>query len=232
MFTRAQIEAITASVLRELASRGVAVAPASSLNPSPTVMRSAGSAIGSPVGSALLVELDQRVISEDVLAAANASGKSITIPAGAIITPSGHDFIRRNGVTVTSVLSAGHSTTAGAVILIGTSFTAKSAANTAKWTIVAAGCERDAAKKALKQLPKPVVCCGGEPSVTACLLNRDHKLRVAVVTPNTDVSRLARVMNPQAICLDAASWSSAQLIKVLKTMSPGSTAPTSWKELI
>ena len=228
-FTPQQIETITRSVLRELASRGVSVpVPATTLKSSPKASALVAATGGETVG------VNEKVISEEILVTDNAAGKSINIPAGAIITPSGHDYIRRNGITVTSVLStntAGQPTADGAIILIGASFTATAAANTAKWAIVAAGCERDAARKVRKQISKPVVCCGGEPSVTACLLNRDSQLRVAVVNQNTDVGRLARLMNPQVICLDTAGWSSAQLLKVLKAMTLGKAAPTSWKEL-
>lgn len=226
-FSREQIEAVTASVLRELASRGVAVAASSSLVTTKIVSPVAGPGNGDN-GS---VALSEKVISEETLAAAKAIGKNVEIPAGAIITPSGHDYIRRNRITVTSLLATGKTSAEGMLIVVGQSATAASAAKTAKWSVIAAGCERDAAKKVRQQLSKPVICCGGEPAVTACLLNRDGDLRVAVVTQNTDVRRLGKLMNPQVICLDAAGWSSAQLLKLLRAMPFGAGQPASWKEL-
>ncbi len=229
-FSAEQIEAITTSVLRELASRGVAVAAAEKSGTPADAVAPIGVA-SSPDQRNAVVALTGKVISEQALVAINASGLTITIPAGAIITPSGHDYIRRNGITVTSVLSTGKSAAGGTIIVVGNCFAATSAAKTAMWTTITAGCEFDAAKKSRKQLPNPVVCCGGEPSVTACLLNRNSDVRVAVVTQNTDVSRLVRVMNPQVICLDAAGWSYAQLLKLLRMMPFGATIPASWKEI-
>ena len=86
MFTTAQIEAITASVLRELASRGVAVGA----NPRSGTRQSSVSAVSPKSGDSGYVIAD-KVVTEDALVAAGAAGQTVSLPVGAIITPSGHD---------------------------------------------------------------------------------------------------------------------------------------------
>jgi hypothetical protein len=220
-FSSGQIEQITQSVLRELRSRGVVVAADRRVSDAPQA-----SANGQVV-------LQHRVITEDILAEAGVAGRSVTIPAGAVITPSGHDYIRRHQVTIASGVSGKSHVTAGVLVCIGTASSVKAAAGSAKWTTVAAGCERDAAKKIQAEaLAKPVVCCGGEPSAVACLLNRDAGLRVAVISRGTDIDRLMALMNPQAVCLDATGWSFAELVRLFRQLGmSGNTVPSGWKEL-
>lgn len=223
-YTKTQIEAITASVLRELASRGVAVA-ASSSNSKPKASVSNDVASGLP--------LNDKVVTEEALVAAGAAGKTVSIAAGAIITPSGHDYIRRNGVVVSSHIGSSIATSTGGILIaIGHSSSAISAAATAKWELVSAGCEFDAASKATQQNSRPIVCTGGEQSITACLINRKADLRAAVVTQNTDIKHLTSVMNPQVLCLDSSAWPFAAMLRLFRTLSAvSSTTPADWKEL-
>jgi len=225
-FTTQQIEAITASVLQELASRGVAVAASSSVN---------GKLLASePHAVAAKFPLNEKVVTEDALIAVGAAGQTVSLPIGAIITPSGHDYIRRNGVTITSGTSTSGTaeSASGLLIMIGNSTSAVSAASTAKWQVIEAGCEFDAAGKATQEHQSPIVCTGGEPSVTACLVNRHADIRAAVVTQNTDIKLLTNVMNPQVLCLDSSGWSFAALLRLFRTLTTvGSAAPAGWKEL-
>ena len=225
-FSNQQIEAITASVLRELASRGVAVAASSSANGKPQASASQVVASG--------LSLGDKVVTEDALVAIGAAGQTVSLPMGAIITPSGHDYIRRNGVTVNNGIrtSATAESASGLLIMIGNSTTAVSAASTAKWQVVEAGCEFDAAGTATQKQQSRIVCTGGEPSVTACLVNRSADIRAAVVTQNTDIKLLTTVMNPQVLCLDSSGWSFAALLRLFRTLTNvSSTAPAGWKEL-
>jgi len=228
-FTSQQIEAITASVLRELASRGVAVAA----NLRSGTRQSSVAEVRSESGDSGYVIAD-KVVTEDALVAAGAAGQTVSLTVGAIITPSGHDYIRRNGVTVTSGIntSATAKSASGLLIMIGNCSSALSAASTAKWQVVEAGCEFDAATKATKQNQSPIVCTGGEPSVTACLVNRNADIRAAVVTQNTDIELLTSVMNPQVLCLDSSGWSFAALLRLFRQLSvSNSAAPAGWKEV-
>jgi hypothetical protein len=227
IFTNQQIEAITASVLRELASRGVAVAPTSSFHPTPTATPAADPVEGLADG----VGLKDRVVTEGALIAVGAAGQKISLPVGAIITPSGHDYIRRNGVTIINGTPSTVTSGSGLLIVIGNSNSAVSAASTAQWQVIKAGCEFDAARKATKKHSSPIVCTGGEPSVTACLVNRNADIRAAVVTQNTDIKLLISVMNPQVFCLDSSGWTFAALLRLFRTLTNVGSAPAGWREL-
>mgnify|MGYP003559101106 FL=1 len=47
------------------------------------------------------ITINNRVVSENVLQTANAAGRTISLQPGTVITPSGRDFIRKNGVRLT-----------------------------------------------------------------------------------------------------------------------------------
>lgn len=221
-FSATQIEAITQGVLQQLRSRGVVVS------------QSANSPVANGGGDEKVtggITLSSKVITEDMLAAADVAGKSVRIPLGSVITPSGHDYIRRHHVIVQTGEPTAAVGSVGTLITMNNFATAASAASTAKWAKLAADCEFQAAAIAQKHLPGKVVCCVAEPSTTACLLNRDRSIRAAVITENTDIGVLDSTMNPHVVCLNPIGWSFAALLRLLKQVSPGDAAPSSWKEL-
>ncbi|MDG1893368.1 MAG: hypothetical protein P8J37_00515 [Fuerstiella sp.] len=217
-FNSQQIEAITQSVLRELHARGV--------------VSTAARNTSVDTSTAPVAVLQQKVITEDTLAAAGAAGHSLAIPAGAIITPSGHDYIRRHAVSISSGLPSASATT-GSLISVGDCSTAASAAAAVNWNIVVAGCEFEAATEAEKVAAShPVACCGRQPSITACVMNRNTSLRAAVVTQTTDMDLLVSAMNPQVICLDSNGWTFTELRRLFQQMTTASSVtPADWKEL-
>ncbi|MCP4171751.1 MAG: hypothetical protein GY758_13365 [Fuerstiella sp.] len=221
-FSSQQIEAITQSVLRELHARGVVSAAAV-----------AARNTSDDTSAAPVAVLQQKVITEDTLAAADAAGHSLAIPAGAVITPSGHDYIRRHAVSISSGLPSASTATTGTLISVGDCTAASSAAAAANWTIVAAGCEFEAAAEAEQVTERhPVACCSRQPSIAACLVNRDSSIRAAVVTQNTDMNLLFSAMNPQVICLDSNGWTFTELRRLFRRISAVSRAtPAGWKEL-
>lgn len=220
-FSSQQIEAITQRVLRELNSRGIAVASARPPN---------GKSQAASKSETNGLPLNEKVITEESLVAAAAAGRTISVAAGAIITPSGHDYIRRHSITISSTVARKTASSTGTVITVGECSAATSAASTAGWTALTAGCERDAASKARELMGSPVVCCGGVASITACLLNRSEKVRAAVVTLQTDVPALTAAMQPNVLCLESA-WAFSQLLKLLRGHSAGNGTPAGWKEL-
>ncbi|MCA9050556.1 MAG: hypothetical protein KDA89_17585 [Planctomycetaceae bacterium] len=233
-FSESQIEVITQSVLRELSSRGIAVANAAltgeSLNAPPEAKTQAAVEARNVLASGC--RLNDRVITEEILAGYSASGQ-VTVRSDAVITPSGHDYIRRSGLTVVrGVVGASRSGT-GTLLAVGNCATAISAAAAAGWKTVEAGCEWDAARKATPLLNKErVVCCGGEASVTACLLNRNADVRAAVVTPASDTDKVIRKMNPQVVCLNHSGWSFVAVTRLLRSLASVSlAAPEKWREL-
>ncbi len=238
------IEQIVQSVMRELQARET---PGGSSARTENALQPAGSKADTTVSSssglsdaqkpdpltAAPVVISGHVISEHVLASANVAGKQIVISPGAVFTPSGRDFVRKNGVRLSSKL-AGQSEMAGSglLVLIGNAPTATAAAASVGWKVETAKTEHEAATIAESHLQKQVVACmGGEPSLVACLLNRNPSVRAAVVTKNTSMAVLGKSMNPHVVCFESAGWSFAETMRLLKSLRKSSAAPAGWMEL-
>lgn len=232
MFSESQIEAITQSVLRELSSRGIAVANAALSGGAfgSKTETQADAAAQSDLASGC--GLNDRVITEEVLSGYTTTGQ-VTVRPDAVITPSGHDYIRRSGLTVVRGVVGASLSGVGTLVAVGSCATVMSAAAAAGWKTVEVGCEWDAARKATPLLNKErVVCCGGETSVTACLLNRNADVRAAVVTPASDTDKVIRRMNPQVVCLNHSGWSFVAVTRLLRSLASVSlAAPEKWREL-
>ena len=218
-----QIERITQGVLQELRSRGVIVsASATNVDPvSESVVVRDECAV--PAG---------QVITEDCLVQLSAAGRTLAVPSSAVITPSGRDYIRKHRISVKRGTAASVPAT-GVLFTIGDCPSAASAANVAGWQTKAADCEWDAARLTLAEIQhdRRVVCCGGQPAVVSCLLNRDQTCRAAVITPDTARRHLIELMNPQIWCLASKGWSFAELLNLLRgTGQAGTEAPTGWNE--
>ncbi len=178
------------------------------------------------------LQIGSRVVSENVLIAANAAGRAISLAAGAVITPSGRDYIRKNGVRLSSDV-AGKSDTShgGTFIVIGDNLNS-SAASAAGWKTLTAKTELDAAILASKVFTTGMVTSfGGEPSIVACVLNRNPAVRAAVITRSTNLAALTSLMNPQVVCLDSTAWSFVELLRLLRGLSMFAAIPKHWKEL-
>lgn len=214
------IDQIVQNVMREMQSRVATV-------DAPARMRS------EPTATLETLQIGSRVVSEDVLAKANAAGRAISLSSGAVITPSGRDYIRKNGIRLASDVVGGKSgkPVGGTFIVIGNDATT-SAASAAGWKLLTAKSEFDAAAMTAEKLTTGLVASfGGEPSVVACLLNRNPTVRAAVVTRTTNLATLTTVLNPQVVCLDSACWSFAELLRLLRGLSLSAAIPKNWKEL-
>ncbi|MCH2202297.1 MAG: hypothetical protein MK102_10025 [Fuerstiella sp.] len=178
-------------------------------------------------------ELAQHVITEHVLAGHVPDGGTISIPVGAVITPSGRDYIQRHRLHVSKTSPASATSTVGVVIVVGELYSVSASAASAGWSVVPASCNFDAANQiAQREANGPVVCCSSKPSVIACLVNRNSRRRAAVVNSQTCLADLLSEMNPDTVCLSACGWSFAELSRVLKDLSSrGETVPAAWKEL-
>ena len=188
--------------------------------------------IPAPDSSEAIVQIDSKVITEEVLNAARAAGRIIAINPDAVVTPSARDYIRRNAVQLTSRMVGSVTATSGLLIGIGASSLAFSAAAAADWKTLAVSTEREAAAITAQHITTGLVTCiGGEPSVVACLLNRNQAVRAAVVTRVTNLVTLAALMNPQVVCLEASGWSFGELLKVFRSLAATRTAPVDWQEM-
>ena len=178
------------------------------------------------------LQIGSRVVSENVLISANAAGRAITLAAGAVITPSGRDYIRKNGVRLASDVGLKNSVSNGGTFISIGDITTSSAAAAAGWKMLTAPTEFGAATLASEKLATGIVTSfGGEPSVVACLLNRNPAVRAAVVTRTTNLATLTSIMNPQVVCLDSTAWSFAELLRLLRGLSMSSVIPKQWKEI-
>lgn len=178
------------------------------------------------------LQIGSRVVSEDVLITANAAGRAISLAAGAVITPSGRDYIRKNGVRLASEVGGKSGTLNGGTFIVIGDISNSSAASATGWKTLNAKSESDAALLASEKLTCGMVTSfGGEPSIVACLLNRNPAVRAAVVTRTTNLATLTSVMNPQVVCLDSTGWSFAELLRLLRGLSMSAAIPKQWKEL-
>lgn len=223
----AYIDQIVQNVMREMKPRVTVPAAVSA----PVTTSHAKPVTATEPSTALTIAA--KVVSEDILVAARAEGKTIVLQAGAIITPSGKDYIRKNGVTVAgSALNKPATVSTGSFIVVGNNATCQSAASATGWKTLAVSNELDAALAASQTLKNGItVTCGGEPSIVACLLNRNADVRAAVITKATNLLMLTTVMSPQVVCLDSSGWSFGDILKLLRSLS-AANRPQGWKEIV
>ena len=217
------IDQIVQNVMREMQTR-VPVPDAAA----PVVARTTTDVVPATTSA---LQITAKVISEDILIAAQAAGKTISLQPGAIVTPSGRDFIRKNNVRLTSLVGGKSFAARGTFIVVGSNTGAVPAATTAEWATTVAATEIAAASAALEYMSKGLVTCfGGEPSIVACLLNRNQSVRAAVITKATNLLTLTSVMSPQVVCMDSSGWSFGDILKLLRSLS-AANQPQGWKEI-
>lgn len=218
-----QIEMVTAGVLQELRSRGVIASTANSGASTAETVAVADTECAVPAG---------QVITEECLVRLSAAGRTVAIPPTAIITPSGRDYIRQHGISVKRGTKASLQGS-GTLLTIGDCPSAVSAAGVAGWQSESADCEWSAARLTLSQIESNgrVVCCGGQPAIVSCLLNRDPNCRAAVITPGAAHRQLVELMNPQVWCLSPEGWSFAELLHLFRASGlTDVSAPSNWRE--
>lgn len=213
------IDQIVRNVMRDMQSRKSSNGPTAPITVQPVE------------DLASVVRIDNKVITEEVLVKARAAGRAVALSPAAVMTPSARDFIRRNDVRLASRAQGSAAATSGLLIGIGSETLAFSAAGAAGWKTLATASEIDAATIVSRQEVPAIVTCGGEPSVVACLLNRNPAMRAAVITRSTNLVTLATVMNPQVVCLESFGWSFGELLRTLRSLSTSGLVPTTWKEL-
>lgn len=222
-----KIDEIVRNVLRELQTRA-AVPPTTPVQPPAAKPTAASTGRSDDV-----VVIRGRVVTEDVLAESRVAGKTVSLMRGAILTPSGRDYIRKNAVRLSSILPEPEVSVRGIVLIAGKSQTAQAAAQAASWkvsqvedSLAAAVAARDAVASVR------VLCVTEDPSIVACLLNREATIRSAVLGRSEGFEKLIRRMHPNVVCLSSDGWSFSELTRLLRLMSSFSGPPDSWKELI
>ena len=181
------------------------------------------------------VMLKESVITEDLLAKHGAAGRTVHISTAAVVTPSGRDYVRRHQVML-QVASDSSATAAdtGHIFVVGDAHGISTAATSAGWAVSPASGNFDAANQvAQTSITKRSVCCSTQPSVIACLVNRNTQHRAAVLTAQTCVIELLREMNPTTICLCPVGWTFAELKRLLQRLgAQGTECPAAWREIV
>jgi len=218
-----KIDEIVRNVLRELEARRTA--------PGSVPGKSAEKSVGVEASPVLVIR--ERVISESVLAASGAAGKTVSLMRGAILTPSGRDYIRKYSVRLCSLVPEPERSVTGLVLISGKSPTAQSAAQAAGWKVAAVEDGFAAAVMARTAVAmQRVICVTDDPSIVACLLNRDSAVRSAVVSGQKGLEKLIRSMHPNVVCLASEGWSFSDLTRLLRLMSSVNGPADSWKEIV
>lgn len=232
-FTTQQVESITQRVIQQLRGRGIAigVSPASQPARREAQGKTAAVKTSGPASEADVIDIRSKIITEDVLIDAQVAGRLVRFPEGALVTPSGRDYLRLKGVRIADGGSVVAEQLRGVAILSETSVTLLSALKTAGWSAVTATSDFQAATKAAQDCNTAMLLSARQPSVAACLLNRNKAFRAAVVSTSTDWTKLQTVMNPNLICLNPKGWSIAGLVSLLKQLSENPQQPAMWQEI-
>jgi hypothetical protein len=213
------IDQIVRTVLREMQSRTVS---------SQSAPNSTEHAQQSADGSAELLRIHEPVVTEAVLVHAGAADRAISLIPGAVLTPSGRDYVRKNNIRLSSSVSRASRSVSpstkhvaevqGLLIALPGSAIAVSSAAAAGWGSITVQNDSEAAAKAAELARvRSVVCFGGEASLVACLLNRNAAIRAAVIESSTDLTSLNQVMAPNVLCLNSLGWSFGSLLRLMRT---------------
>lgn len=226
-FTRQQVESITQQVLHELRNSGVAV----HAQPPRAAQSQTAAASTGMVQKASSIEVHGLIITEDTLIAAKAEGRTIRISSGAVITPSARDYISQHEINLSNSRFAKPAALKGVAIVSASSTTLQAALRSAQWPVVTSTTDFHAATEVATNENTIMLCSVQQPSVAACLLNRNQRFRAAVVNPTDHLSALQTAMAANVICLNPKGWSIAGLMSLLQELSVGRNQPALWKEI-
>ncbi|MFM7057966.1 MAG: hypothetical protein ACKO2P_13685 [Planctomycetota bacterium] len=246
-----RVEEIVRQVLQQLqagrtapsAAAAAAAAPALRSASSVPVVAPVTTSVPVPASGDAVLRIADRAVTEAVLQAAGAAGRTVSLVRGAVLTPSGRDFVRRHNVRLSSFVAgmttaaataagAAVAVTPGILIVCGRETTARSAATALNWTIREVVDEFTAARTAQEVLPgRRVVCVGCEPAMAACVLNRNASVRAAVLERAHGMERLLERMQPHAVCLQSSGWSLLQLTRLLERLQRPVRQPAGWVEV-
>lgn len=237
-----RVEEIVRQVLQELQAGRIALtasAAASTISgpASERPFQPEKSVAGSEAG---VLRIPERAVTEGVLQAAGAAGRTVSLVRGAVLTPSGRDYVRRHNVRLSSSVPGMGTGSGGAAVsgipgvltVAGRESTARAVALAAGWTIREVVDEFSAAGAALEALSaRRVVCVGVEPAIAACVLNRNGSVRAAVLERAAGMERILERMQPHVVCLQSSGWSHLQLSRLLAQLQRPVQQPSVWTEL-
>jgi hypothetical protein len=204
---RTLVDQIVSNVLQEMRARGLARPNRTGDDSRPLT----------EVAPQSTLHLNSPVITEEVLQTANAAGRKVAFPISAVITPSGREFIRQHRVTITTAAPDDGQPQAGMMVINGDVVAAITAAESSHWSVELQQSDHAVAESAQTHaLQSVVACCCAEPSLVACLINRNADLRAAVLDTQTEIAALISAMQPHVFCFRNSGWSLLQLRKLLR----------------
>jgi hypothetical protein len=239
------IDRIVANVLQQLgATGGAAPAPVHSSTSNRTAFsrdpqESAPAAAGR-------IELDDRVITAELLAERVNGAAVVAIAPKSILTPSARDFVNERGLRIdrasTAAAQAGRAASrepaSGAadhqpsttnhkpllVIVRNTDAVARLWTDLqATWSRELLGCPDDAASLTIRELARgavqTVVILAEQTQRAACLANRSPAVKAAAVRDAGDVAQVRRQLRANAWCIDPTRMSWFELRNVLSAVT-------------
>ena len=195
-----------------------------------------GSETAQPAAAGL--ELTESVITEDLLIEKAAGKGPIRIDSGAVITPSGRDWLRKHGVAWkrSDRKPKGSRTTAWRLI-VATPSDAVGKLNDELtrwgWTVDCVGSAEEAAVCGVTSLSGEstgVVVLTSEPERVACRANRHQHVRAASVAAVADVTRVRQQLGANFVTLCPGERGFFELRNMLKTLAAGGPpqVPENW----
>lgn len=184
------------------------------------------------------LELTENVITEDLLSEKATGASEIRLSPTAVITPSGRDWLRKQGVlwersdrTPSSRKSAAWrlivATTADAADKLTEEVTRWG------WTLDCVGGAEEAAVCGVTSLSEGttgVVILTSEPERVACRANRHQHVRAASVTAVADVTRVRHQLGANFVTLCPGERGFFELRNMMKTLAAGGppSVPENW----
>lgn len=231
------VDRIVQEVLREIAARQTPAGASTKTSGE----KPSGESVKTTIETA--ISLSGKVVTEAILAEAGAAGRLVILKPGSVLTPSGRDFIRRNGVRISSSAGVASTTksgtgvkletTRGRIFQVGRCTAAAALAGILRWELSVFESESAAAQEAVQKVGEsPILIAGGNASLMTCLLNRHTDVRAAVWVRPDSVASTNAGMNPNIVCCDCIGWSISDLTNAARQLSPGMRVPAGWKELV
>jgi len=228
------LERIVAGVLRELHGEVAAARPGESTVPTVPME----------------IVLTEKVITAELLEKTCRGAVRLVLGNGAVVTPSGRDFLRQHNVELcreieTGSHGGGAKSAAAAnwkVIVVHTTKPLIGALDDAArlpgiaWQRALAGCDVDAAERATSALCRGeadgAVVFTSRPEVVACRANRNANVRGAAVENTARIRAAQKHLSANLFCIDATEKTRIELRNLLRaaTANGPPAAPRGWRE--
>jgi hypothetical protein len=184
------------------------------------------------------LEVTEPVITEDLLMEKAAGAGHVRIPSAAVITPSGRDWLRKQGVTwERSDRKADSRQSAGWRLIVAAPTDAVDKLNEEVtrwgWTVDCVGGAEEAAVCGVTSLSKEitgVVVLTSEPERVACRANRHQHVRAASVAAVADATRVRQQLGANFVTLCPGGRGFFELRNMMKTIAAGGPpqVPENW----